>query len=218
MLKIIFENNDLFICIKPAGVSSQDSDENSVPAMLRTLAGTNYIGTVHRLDTAASGVMVYAKNKYTAAEISKQIQNGLFIKEYYAVVSGTPEKPEGILEDLLFKDSSKNKSYVVKRERKGVKKAVLQYSVIATNEINGDIFSLLKIKLVTGRTHQIRVQFASRKMPLVGDKKYGSKFACPLALFSHRLSFTDNSGNRTEYSSTPCCDKFPWNEFNDFLK
>ena len=130
--------------------------------------------------------MVYAKNKKSAANISRQITDKTFKKEYIALVHGTPDTDKGEMHDLLFKDSKKNKSYVVKRERKGVKSALLEYEIIEKNEN----YSKVLVSLHTGRTHQIRVQFASRKMPLIGDKKYGanddSKILC---LWSYKISF-----------------------------
>ena len=164
---------------------------------------------VHRLDTAVGGTMVFAKNSKTAAQLSKQITDGSFKKRYLAVVSGKPEEESGFFEDLLFKDSSKNKSYVVKRERKGVKKAKLGYELIASK----DNMSLVKVLLYTGRSHQIRVQFASRKMPLIGDGKYGSKDnRCAVALWSNEIAFTFKN-EEVSFISEPEKDKFPWNLF-----
>lgn len=214
MPRIIHKDNEIIVCIKPTGVISQDAGADSMPQLLREKTGCEYIAVLHRLDTAVSGVMVYAKTKAAAAELSAQIQSGAFVKEYLAVVEGMPESPNGILEDLLFKDSSKNKSYVVKRERKGVKRAVLEYETLSTVHLdNGDI-SLLKIRLYTGRTHQIRVQFASRKMPLLGDKKYGSHFTCPIALFSRSISFKYPKTNKSVgFIAEPDYTQFPWNKF-----
>ena len=210
MVKIIYEDNDIIFAIKPVGIDS----EKEMSEELKTLTNSDYIAVLHRLDTAVSGVMVYAKNKTAAANLSAQIQNGNFKKEYLAVVSGVPTKPCGRYEDLLFKDSSKNKSYVVKRDRKGVKKAVLEYETLSTVHLdNGDI-SLIKILLHTGRTHQIRVQFSSRKMSLLGDKKYGSRFDCPIALFSHKITLLHPTTNETiSFKADPDYTKFPFNKF-----
>ena len=167
MIKILYEDNNIVFCVKPAGLSS----EEGLPAALREQLACE-IYTLHRLDTPVGGVMVYAKNKETAAKISKKIAgNSDFKKTYLAVCEGEPAEREGIMEDLLFKDSHKNKSFVVKKERKGVKKASLSYRVIAANEYKGKICSLVSVELHTGRSHQIRVQFASRKHPLLGDGK-----------------------------------------------
>ena len=144
------------------------SDENIVVGVKPGLLGGE-IYTLHRLDQNVGGVMVYAKNKKTAAAFSKLIQDGQLIKEYVALVHGTPPE-EGDLQDLLFKDSRKNKVFVVKKQRAGVKAARLTYKRIRAGES-----SLVRIRLYTGRSHQIRVQFSSRGFPLVGDHKYGSK-------------------------------------------
>ena len=185
-MKILYEDKSIIVCIKPVGTASQEGTENSLPDILKKESGLNEIYTVHRLDTVTSGVMVYAKTKSAASDLTRQITENCFKKEYIAAVHGTLEEKEGTMEDFLFKDSRKNKSFVVKRERKGVKKAKLEYRVIQEN--NG--FSLVKIKLHTGRTHQIRVQFSSRRHPVYGDGKYGASDNVPyIALFSHSLTF-----------------------------
>ena len=211
MLNVIFEDQNLIVLIKPVGVSSEDG---MVAAIREHLGNTDaYVGIIHRLDTAVSGVMVYAKTKIAAADLSRQIQDGVFIKKYLAVVSGAPEKDNGRYEDLLFKDSSKNKSFVVKRERKGVKKASLSYNVLGEHQLDNGNISLVKIQLHTGRTHQIRVQFSSRKMPLLGDKKYGSRIDCPIALFSHSLTFTHPEAEEVMCFTALPEKTFPFNKF-----
>ena len=152
------------VVIKPVGLDS----EKDMPEQLRQVLGGE-IFTVHRLDQNVSGVMVYARNSKMAAELSRQIQDGSFVKEYVALIHGVPE-PQGDWTDLLFKDSRKNKVFVVNKPRAGVKKARLSYRRITAGE-----YSLVRIRLYTGRSHQIRVQFASRGFPLVGDHKYGSR-------------------------------------------
>lgn len=208
MIEILFENNDFVACIKPVGISSQnDKTQDMVKLLAQQL--NSPVFPVHRLDTAVGGTMVFAKNQKTAANLSKQIQNGTFRKKYLAVVSGRPEADSAILEDLLFKDSSKNKSYVVKRERKGVKKAKLEYELVSYAEN----MSLLKILLHTGRSHQIRVQFASRKLPLIGDGKYGSKDnRCNVALWSSEIAFKWDC-DEIVFTSVPDNKQFPWNLF-----
>lgn len=208
MIDILFENNDFIVCIKPIGTASQNDRSEDMVKKLAKQTGSD-IFPVHRLDTAVGGTMVFAKNSKTAAQLSKQITDGSFKKCYLAVVSGKPEEESGFFEDLLFKDSSKNKSYVVKRERKGVKKAKLGYELIASK----DNMSLVKVLLYTGRSHQIRVQFASRKMPLIGDGKYGSKDnRCTVALWSNEIAFTFKN-EEVSFISEPEKDKFPWNLF-----
>lgn len=201
-MNILYTDPDIIVANKPAGISSQHTDDNSgLPDILSRELNTE-IFTVHRLDVQTNGLIVYAKNRTSAAVLSKEITNGVFEKEYTAKVHGEPTEKSGTFTDLLFKDSKKNKSYVVKRERKGVKKAVLNYETLCTQETPLGRISTVKIKLVTGRTHQIRVQFASRKMPLVGDGKYGAADNAPaLALTCTRLVFTHPStGEKIEFS------------------
>lgn len=205
MIQVIFKNNNYIVCIKPIGVSSQKSEGQNMIDILSDITESD-IYPVHRLDTAVSGVMVYAKNSKTASYLSKLIQNGDFNKEYLAVIHGVPEKSSDLLVDLLFKDSKKNKSFVVKRERKGVKKASLEYTVLSTVEINGKTCSLVHIKLHTGRSHQIRVQFSSRKMPLYGDGKYGGKDNDNIALYSYRVGFDDNFYEASKPETYPWCE------------
>lgn len=208
MIEILFENDDFLVCVKPVGIASQNDKSEDMVKLLRLQTGSD-IFSVHRLDTAVGGTMVFAKNSRTAAFLSKQIAEGNFKKKYLAIIDGIPKDNYAVLEDFLFKDSSKNKSYVVKRERKGVKKAKLEYSVLAT----ADRFSLIEVLLHTGRSHQIRVQFASRKMPLIGDGKYGSKDnRCSVALWSYEIAFLYNSYNLT-FLSKPNEQLYPWNLF-----
>ena len=186
-MKILFEDKDIVVCIKERGILSQEGKEGerTMPLLLSEQTGSE-IYPVHRLDKEVGGVMVYAKNKKSAASLSAQVSDRTMVKEYLAVIEGTPEEKEGMLEDLLFFDKGKNKSFTVKKERRGVKKALLSYKVISEK----DGLSLVRVTLHTGRTHQIRVQFASRKMPLVGDRRYGSKKESRIiALWSSYISF-----------------------------
>lgn len=174
-MEILYTDQDIVVCVKPVGLDS----ETEVPT---ELGGTVY--PVHRLDKNVGGVMVFARTKRAAAALSQAIQVGAMIKEYLALVHGTPEET-GDWEDLLWKDSGKNKVFVVRRERKGVKKARLEYKRLTAGEN-----SLVRIRLHTGRSHQIRVQFASRGFPLVGDHKYGARDDSPAPfLFSCKLTF-----------------------------
>lgn len=178
-MNILYTDKNIIVCVKPVGLDS----EQEVPQELKAALGGE-IFPLHRLDKNVGGVMVYARKKQAAAALSKAIQEGTMVKEYYAMVHGTPPE-SGDWEDLLWKDSAKNKVFVVKRERKGVKKARLEFQ-----RITAGTHSLVHIRLHTGRSHQIRVQFASRGFPLVGDHKYGSRdeAAAPL-LFSCALTF-----------------------------
>lgn len=184
-MKILEQNDDFAVIVKDVGIDS----EKEVPQKLTELIGGEFF-VLHRLDKYVGGVMVYARNKKTAATLSKTIQDGFMVKKYVAIVHGSPDE-KGVFEDILFKDSTKNKVYVVKRERKGTKKAKLEYERVSSGEL-----SLVKVRLFTGRTHQIRVQFASRGFPLLGDKKYGAKdiFEYPF-LFSSEISFPFKNEN-----------------------
>ena len=160
-MELLYSDLHIAVCLKPVGLDS----EHALPQQLSAALGGE-IFTVHRLDVNVGGVMVYARTKQAAAELSRLVQEGLLVKEYVARVHGTPPE-SGDWEDLLFKDSRKNKVFVVKKERKGVKKARLEFVHLGGG--------LVRIRLHTGRSHQIRVQFASRGFPLVGDHKYGAR-------------------------------------------
>ena len=184
MIEILEQTPQLVLCVKPVGVRAQGEAEADLPALLKRQLGCE-IYPVHRLDQAVGGVMVFAKTAPAAAKLSQAIAGGELQKEYLAVLERSPEQTEGELSDLLFHDRTKNKTYVVSRQRKGVKEAKLAYRVLDVQ--NG--LCLVRIRLYTGRTHQIRVQFASRGMPLVGDGKYGSrKNAAAPALWSYALT------------------------------
>ncbi len=211
-MEIIFEDKNIISVVKPVGVLSQSGSEKN---MIDLLSSTEKeIFPIHRLDKNVGGVMIYAKTKQSAAKFSAMVQNGEIKKEYLAVITGIPEEKTGVFEDLLFKDSAKNKSYVVKRIRKGVKKAELEYELLETVNDNGIELSLVKILLHTGRSHQIRVQFSSRKMPLLGDGKYGSKSnKCDIALWSHRINFIHPFTNEKISVKSNPPENYPWNLF-----
>lgn len=178
-MKILYESRELAVCVKPVGPDSQAE----MPELLsQALGGAFY--PVHRLDRNVGGVMVYARTKGAAAELSRAIQEGTMVKEYLALVHGVPPE-RGDWEDLLWKDSGKNKVFVVTRQRAGVKKARLEFVRLTDRDP-----SLVRVRLHTGRSHQIRVQFSSRGYPLVGDHKYGSRDeATAPKLFSCALTF-----------------------------
>ena len=178
-MEILYHNTDFAVCVKPVGMDA----EHDVPAALQEVLGGE-VYTLHRLDKNVGGVMVYARTKAAAANLSKAIQEGAMVKEYVAEVHGTPPE-SGDWQDLLFKDSRKNKVFVVKKQRAGVKAARLEFQRIRAGET-----SLVHIRLHTGRSHQIRVQFSSRGFPLVGDHKYGSRAeATAPMLYSCRITF-----------------------------
>lgn len=210
-LKILYEDEHLLFCIKPPGVLSEAASSKN---MVDLLSEGRAVFPVHRLDKEVGGIMVFAKNRGCAAKLSAIISQGEMNKEYLAVVCGKPEKEKDVLEDLLFKDSSKNKSFTVKRMRKGVKKASLEYEVIKTISSENQALSLIKIKLHTGRTHQIRVQFSSRKLPLLGDNKYGGKSEkCKTALWSNSLSLKHPiKKDQLSFKADPP-KEYPWSLF-----
>ena len=188
-MEILYSDRDLVVCVKPVGLDS----EMEVPAALKERLGGE-IFPLHRLDKNVAGVMVYGRTKSAAAALSKVIQEGRMVKEYVAKVHGTPPE-SGILTDLLFKDSRKNKVFVVKKARAGVKEAKLQYRHLGEG--------LVHVRLFTGRSHQIRVQFSNRGFPLVGDHKYGSRAeeTAPM-LCSCRITFP-YKGKTYRYSALP---------------
>lgn len=184
-MEILEQNAAYVVCIKPAGIPSQGEGLDAMPVRLAAEVGGE-IYPVHRLDQAVGGVMVYARTKQAAAALSRAIQEGRMEKDYLAVLTKPMAEASGTLRDLLYHDRVKNKTYVVKRKRNGVKEAVLDYETLAS----GAEGTLVRVHLHTGRTHQIRVQFASRGCPLAGDGKYGGRGSAPL-LWSYRLAFPD---------------------------
>lgn len=220
MLEILYEDRHLIVCIKPVGMLSQPDTKGEkdmltvISDYLVTKGEKPYIGLVHRLDRNVGGVMVFSKNSGITGKLSSEIAQRNFIKEYMAVVHNTPKESFGVFKDLLFKDSSKNKSFVVKRIRKGVKEASLEYNVLAVADTEKGQISLVKVLLHTGRTHQIRVQFSSRQMPLLGDGKYGSlDNGCEIGLWSYRLAFTHPVSKKSmDFKKNPP-DEYPWNQF-----
>lgn len=208
MLTVLYSDRHVAVCIKPAGVLSQDAGENSMPQLLQKQLNVRQVFPVHRLDREAGGVMVYALNQKAAAALSRAIQAGGLEKQYLAVLQGSPEQDSGLLEDLLYHDKGKNKTYVVKRLRKGVKDARLEYQVLERTQDQ----TLVQIRLLTGRTHQIRVQFASRRLPLAGDGKYGGGSGS-LGLWSYRLCFPHPAaGKMLQFVQNPP-EESPWDQF-----
>ena len=184
MIEIIHIDNDIIVCLKPAGLLSEGEGPESLLTLLAEQCG-GQIYPVHRLDRGASGLMVFARNSKAAAGLSRAVQEKQLKKEYFALISGIPAEKEGEMTDFLFKDSRKGKVFAVSRPRKGVRDARLTYRALWEDGEN----ALVRVALDTGRTHQIRVQFSSRGMPLWGDGKYGSRVKGQLALFSCALGF-----------------------------
>ena len=209
-LEILYADPDILVCIKPARVLSTD-EPGGLPSLVRTALGNEKadVRTVHRLDRVVSGVMVLARNAKAASELSRQIREDVFEKEYLAVVHGNPEKERGTLTDLLYRDKARRMTMVASEPAKGVQEAILDYRLMNhTAEM-----SRVKVLLKTGRTHQIRVQFASRNLPLVGERKYCTlEDPCEIALWSHRIAFTHPiTGKRVEFSKEPPA-VYPWTE------
>lgn len=218
-LRILYEDGDCIAVEKIQGLSSEEASGASMPSLLRAYrtekGERDEIFPVHRLDLPTGGAILYAKTGEAAAVLSASVMNREIGKCYLTVVCGAPSTEAGQLEDLLYHDKRQNKVFTVKSERKGAKKAILEYRVAETVEHEGQILSLVEINLVTGRTHQIRAQFASRKWPVYGDRRYGARASLPggaIALWSHALSFRTPSGAGQTLMSFPT-DAFPWNLF-----
>ena len=206
MMDILYCDADIVVCVKPPRVLSTD-EPGGLPELLRKELGTEDFRTVHRLDRVVSGLMVVARNAAAASALSAQIREDSFGKEYLAVVHGTPPAQSGRLEDLLVRDKARKMTMVATEMAKGVQPAALRYQLL--NSQNG--MSRVRIQLETGRTHQIRVQFASRNLPLVGERKYAVlEDPCEIALWSHRLAFTHPStGEKMEFAKEPP-ESYPW--------
>ena len=207
-MELIYQDRDIVVCVKPPRVLSTD-EPGGVPDLVREALGdpNANVRTVHRLDSVVSGLMVLARRSKAAAELSRQIREGAFQKEYLAVLHGSPKEDQGLLRDLLLRDTQERKTYIVREPGKNVQEAVLEYRVLNRTE---DL-TRVRIQLHTGRTHQIRAQFSGRDLPLVGDRKYSS-FAddCEIALWSYRLAFRHPySGKPMEFILEPP-DRYPW--------
>ena len=207
-MEIVYTDSDILVCVKPPRILSTD-EPGGLPELLRQELSDPKadIRTVHRLDRVVSGLMVLARNAKAASELSRQIREDQFEKEYLAVVHGAPAEESGRLTDLLLRDKARKMTVVVHQEGKGVLPASLRFWVINRT---ADM-SRVGISLETGRTHQIRVQFASRGMPLVGERKYSTlEDPCEIALWSHRIAFTHPStGERMDFSLGPPR-QYPW--------
>lgn len=209
-MKLVYSDDAIVVCVKPAGAVSTDQP-GGVPQLAREALGdpNGQICTVHRLDQVVSGLMVLARTEQAASELSRQIRDNEFQKEYLAVVHGCPEEPRGQLQDLLYRDKARRMTLVAEGPGKGVQEALLSYEVLSTN---GQM-SLIAIQLHTGRTHQIRVQFSSRGMPLVGERKYSVlEDGCSIALWSRCIAFTHPvSGEAMRFILDPP-QVYPWTE------
>ncbi len=210
MIDILYEDPQLVFCVKPSGVTSET--DGMVKLLSEQLKCS--IFPVHRLDKPVGGVMVYAKKSEAAAKLSAQFSSHETEKSYLCIVKGKPEKDSAVLTDLLYKDVRTNKTFVVDRPRKGVKEASLEYKTVSTVVTEDGVLSLLRVKLHTGRSHQIRVQLASRKLPLLGDSRYGGKRSgLDVCLWSYSLSvlYPDSKEKLTVLHNPPSV--YPWSKF-----
>ena len=220
MIKIVYINSDFVVVLKPCGIPSQPDPSGDADAMtltsnaLREMAESDTLFLIHRLDRVVGGLMIFARNKKSAAELSAIVAEHRLVKEYFAVVPGIA--PGGEMKDYIYKDNTLGKAFVTNRPRSGVKSAELEYTSVDSVDMGSSTLSLVRVKLKTGRFHQIRAQFASRKMPLIGDKKYGSrdfKRNTP-SLFATRLAF-EFGGKTIDVSVIPDTAEYPWSLFSE---
>lgn len=209
-MTVLYNDDVCVVCLKPAGVLSEDKGDACVPALLRQTLGKP-VWPVHRLDRAVGGVMVYSVNEAWTGRLSQALSDS-GEKTYLAVAAGETAE-SGTFRDLLYHDPRVNKTFVVQRQRKGVREAALDYVTCGRAQTDGETLSLVRVRLHTGRTHQIRVQFASRGMPLAGDRRYGSRIASPVALWSCAVSFIHPKTGQTVRFSHPAPDVFPFTLF-----
>lgn len=207
-MEILYEDRDILVCVKPPRVLSTD-EPGGLPELVRQELGDPKadVRTVHRLDRVVSGLMVLARNPAAASELSRQIREGTFQKEFLAVVHGGPSVPEGTFRDLLGRDKARKMTFVAPEPGKGIQEAVLDYKVLTAEADRAKVL----VRLHTGRTHQIRVQFASRGMPLYGERKYSERNdPCEIALWSYRLGFAHPAtGEPMEFTKEPP-ESDPW--------
>ena len=208
-MEILYCDEHIVVAIKPPRVLSTD-EPGGMPELVRQALNTEDIRTVHRLDRVVSGLMVLARNASAASELSRQIREGSFEKAYVAVVHGHIDGSAGTLTDLLLRNKQEKKTYVVKEMAKGVQEAILNYETVAAT----DAFTKVRIQLITGRTHQIRAQFSSRNLPLVGDRKYSlNEDDCEIALWSGMVGFHHpETGEKMVFTANPPT-AYPWTEF-----
>ena len=207
-MELIYCDKDIVVCVKPARVLSTD-EPGGMPELVRNELGTQDVRTVHRLDRVVSGLMVLARSADAASELSRQIRDGEFQKEYLAVIHGKPEESAGTYRDLLLRNKQERKTYIVDEPAKGVQEAILTYQVQTQTEE----LTRVRIQLQTGRTHQIRAQFSGRETPLVGDRKYSLlEDECEIALWSYRLAFAHpTTGEKLEFILQPP-EIYPWTD------
>ena len=219
MIRILYEDKSLVVCEKPVGVLSapESGKRRDMPALLQKQTGAYRIDVIHRLDQPVGGVMVYSKSDRVTPGLYRQMAGHHFIKEYLAVVCGVPAQPAGEWTDWLLKDRQRCRSRTVRPGTPGAKDARLTYRLLSTVQTPQGALSLLKVRLYTGRTHQIRVQCASRRLPLLGDEKYGGRADDGfrgLGLWSYHLAFRHPVGRRTVDETCPPPRTYPWTLFD----
>ena len=209
-MEIIYQDSRIVVAVKPAGVLSTD-EPGGMPSLLRQALNTDCIRTVHRLDAQTGGVMVFARSRMAASLLSQQVRERQFSKCYLAAVHGTPQPQSGEMRDLLGRDSVRRVTYVADTPSADTREALLTYETLDT----ADGLSLVRVQLHTGRTHQIRVQFTSRGLPLAGDRKYGipEDGTVPLALWAYRLSFAHPQTGQEMSFTCPPPETEPWVRF-----
>lgn len=207
-MEILYEDPRIVVAVKPAGVLSTD-EPGGMPELLRTQLHTDCIRTVHRLDAQVAGIMVFARSRMAASLLSQQLRDHRFIKEYLAVLCGAPPRPVDTLADLLARDTQHRTTYVADVPSPDTREARLSYDTV--DSAGG--LTLVRVRLHTGRTHQIRVQFSSRGLPLLGDIRYGSKAPCTTALWSYRMAFAHPVTGKPVDVTCPPPESWPWTLF-----
>lgn len=220
-LIVLFEDNQIIVVVKPQNVPSQSdiTGDKDMLSMVKEYVkkkynkeGEAFIGLVHRLDRPTGGIMVFARTSKSASRLSEQIKNNQMQKIYYAVTTKIPQQKSGNLINYLKKDEKNNIVKIVPQSESGAKLAELGYKVLQTNEN----LALIEVKLKTGRSHQIRVQFAGINCPLYGDNKYGKerKLSNNLGLWAGRLEFTHpTTKQKMTFACPPDSETAPWNKF-----
>lgn len=218
MLEILCLDREWIAVRKPCGIVSEFTEKgDGLPDLLseklRKMGQSPTLFPLHRLDRGVSGVLLLARTKSAAAKMNAEIAAHHVEKEYLAVVHDRPAEASGEMFDLLYHDRVRNKSYVVDRMRSGVKDARLRYGILGSADTDDGELTMVRVELLTGRTHQIRVQFASRRLPLWGDDRYGRREKGNVALFCHRITFTHPKTGKTVEISAPPPDSYPWTLF-----
>lgn len=214
-MEILYQDNRIVVAVKPAGILSTD-EPGGMPSLLRQALNTDYIRTVHRLDAQTGGVMVFARSRMAASLLSQQVRERQFSKCYLAAVHGAPQPQSGEMRDLLGRDSVRRVTYVADTPSADTREALLTYETLDT----ADGLSLVRVQLHTGRTHQIRVQFTSRGLPLAGDRKYGipEDGTAPLALWAYQLSFAHPQTGQEMSFTCPPPETEPWTRFKGIME